>query len=146
MYMFVSMAVANGPVGPAMAGPIIEPVILKKNCFLVFIFWLGLVGIINVRVPFFFRYSFWSGNDSRHKLICTLTIRFLCSFCPSHNMVRQAVVNMPGPQVHEEFVGIYSVHQTDAGTNTTVTTECVPPDEPTSEQVSQIVLNWSWQH
>ena len=45
------MAVANGPVGPAMAGPIIEPVIKKK-------IWLGLVGIINVRVPIFFRYSF----------------------------------------------------------------------------------------
>ena len=28
-------------------------------------------------------------------------------------MVRQAVVNIPGPQVHEEFVGIYIVPQTD---------------------------------
>ena len=60
-------------------------------------------------------------------------------------MVRQAVVKIPGAQMHEEFVGIYSVPQTDAGTNTTVTTECVLPVEPTSEQVSQIVLHWSWQ-
>ena len=45
-----------------------------------------------------------------------------------------------GPQAHKEFVGIYSVPQTDAGTNTTVTTECVLPAEPTSAQVSQIVL------
>ena len=55
-------------------------------------------------------------------------------------MVRQAVVNIPcvgEAQVHEEFVGIYSVPQTDAGTNTTVTTECVLPAEPTSEQVSR---------
>ena len=45
--------------------------------------------------------------------------------------------------MHEEFVGIYSVPQTDAGTNTMATTECVLPAEPTSEQVSQIVLHWS---
>ena len=57
-------------------------------------------------------------------------------------MVRQAVVIIPcvgEAQVHKEFVGIYSVPQTDAGTNTTVTTECVLPAEPTSAQVSQIV-------
>ena len=47
------MAVANGPVGPAMAGPIIEPLIKKIFFnFQVFIFWLGLVGIIKERVIF----------------------------------------------------------------------------------------------
>ena len=48
-------AVANGPVGPAMAGPIIESAIKKNNCFfyfLIFILWLGLVGIINETVFF----------------------------------------------------------------------------------------------
>ena len=45
--------------------------------------------------------------------------------------------------MHEEFVGIYRVPQTDAGTNTTVTTQCVIAVEPTSEQVS---LHWRWQH
>ena len=55
-YILGTRAVANGPVGPAMAGPIIEPAILKKNInffsFLIFIFWLGLVGIINETVFF----------------------------------------------------------------------------------------------
>ena len=37
--------------------------------------------------------------------------------------------------MHGEFVVLYSVPQTDAGTIT-----CVLPVEPTSEQVSQIVL------
>ena len=44
------------------------------------------------------------------------------------------------PQVHDEFVGLYSVPQTDAGTITMLTTECVLPVEPTSELVSQTVL------
>ena len=51
-------AVANGPVRPAMAGPIIEPEIKKMNfvilCFI--FFWANyqnyLVGIINARVSF----------------------------------------------------------------------------------------------
>ena len=51
----IPRAVANGPVGPAMAGPIIEPAI-KKNInffnFLIFIFLLVLVGIINETVFF----------------------------------------------------------------------------------------------
>ena len=51
----LTRAVANGPVGLAMAGPIIEPAI-KKNTnffnFLIFIFWLGLIGIINETVFF----------------------------------------------------------------------------------------------
>ena len=50
-----SRAVANGPVGPDMAGPIIEPVIKKQINFLNFFsiyFWLGLVGKINERVIF----------------------------------------------------------------------------------------------
>ena len=42
--------------------------------------------------------------------------------------------------MHDEFVGLYSVPQTDAGTITTVTTECVLRVEPTSEHVSQTVL------
>ena len=37
--------------------------------------------------------------------------------------------------MHDEFVGLYSVPQTDAGTITTVTTECVLRVEHTSEQV-----------
>ena len=47
-------AVANGPVGPAMAGPIIKPAIKKTLFFLFFniYFWLGLVGIINEKVFF----------------------------------------------------------------------------------------------
>ena len=43
------------PAGPAMAGPIIEPAIKKTLVFfkfLVFIFLLGLVGIINETVFF----------------------------------------------------------------------------------------------
>ena len=43
--------------------------------------------------------------------------------------------------MHDEFVGLYSVPQTDAGTIATVTTECVLPVEPTSEHVSQTVLH-----
>ena len=42
--------------------------------------------------------------------------------------------------MHDEFVGLYSVPQTDTGTITTVTTECVLSVEPTSEHVSQTVL------
>ena len=50
--------------------------------------------------------------------------------------------------MHDEFVGLYSVPQTDAGTITMVTTGCVLPVEPTSESehVSQTVLQWSWEH
>ena len=50
--------------------------------------------------------------------------------------------------MHDEFVGLYNVPQTDAGTITTVTTGCVLPVEPTSESehVSQTVLQWSWEH
>ena len=43
--------------------------------------------------------------------------------------------------MHDEFVGLYSVPQTDAGAITTVTTECVLPVEHTSEHVSQTVLH-----
>ena len=44
--------------------------------------------------------------------------------------------------MHDEFVGLYSVPQTDAGTATTVTKKSVLPVEPTSESehVSQTVL------
>ena len=44
--------------------------------------------------------------------------------------------------MHDEFVGLYSVPQTDAGTITTVKTGCVLPIEPTSESehVLQTVL------
>ena len=35
--------------------------------------------------------------------------------------------------MHDEFVGLYSVPQTDAGTITTATTGYVLPVEPTSE-------------
>ena len=49
--VLLGRAVANGPVGPAMAGPIIEPAFKKIN-FLIFIFWLGLVGIIKETVLF----------------------------------------------------------------------------------------------
>ena len=42
--------------------------------------------------------------------------------------------------MHNELCGLYSVPQTDAGTITTVTTECVLPVEPTSEHVSQTML------
>ena len=55
-------------------------------------------------------------------------------------MVGQHSMGGRGPQVHDEFIGLYSVPQTDAGTITTVTTECVLPVEPTSEHVSQTVL------
>ena len=49
------MAVANGPVGPAMAGPIIEPVIEKKIEYL----FLAGFGRNNKREgTIFFRYSF----------------------------------------------------------------------------------------
>ncbi len=48
-----------------------------------------------------------------------------------------------GPQVHDEFIGLYSIPQTDAGTITTVSTECVLPVEPTSEHVSQSVLQYN---
>ena len=42
--------------------------------------------------------------------------------------------------MHDELVGLYSVPQPDAGTITTVNTECVLPVEPTYEHVSQTVL------
>ena len=49
-------------------------------------------------------------------------------------MVGQAVINIrwvgEDPHVNEEFVGLYSVLRTDAGTITTVTTECVLLVEP----------------
>ena len=55
-YVMNYQAVANGPVGPAMAGPIIEPAIY----FLFFIFLIFLLyflaGIMNE--PGFFRYYF----------------------------------------------------------------------------------------
>ena len=79
-------------------------------------------------------------------------IRFLCSFCQSHNMVGQAVINIrwvgeapgarcvrwplqrPSNRRREYYDGNY--------------TECVLPVEPTSESehVSQTVLQWSWEH
>ena len=48
-------AVANGPVGPAMAGPIIEPVILKKKFFIFLVFFWAGFGRNNKRelVPIF---------------------------------------------------------------------------------------------
>ena len=57
-------------------------------------------------------------------------------------MVGQAFGGWERPTVglHDEFVGLYSVPQTDAWTITTVTTERVLPVEPTSEHVSQTVL------
>ena len=45
--------------------------------------------------------------------------------------------------MHDEFIGLYSIPQTDAGTITTVSTECVLPVEPTSEHVSQSVLQYN---
>ena len=42
--------------------------------------------------------------------------------------------------MHDAFVSLHSVPQTDAGTITMVTTECVLPVEPTSEHVSQTML------
>ena len=38
-----SRAVANGPVGPAMAGPIIEPIIKKKKKKKIFYFLLDFL-------------------------------------------------------------------------------------------------------
>ena len=63
-------------------------------------------------------------------------------------MVGQAVINIGGrgAQVHDVFVGLYSVPQTDAGSITTVTIEGVLPVEPISEHVSQTVLQYSWEH
>ena len=56
-------------------------------------------------------------------------------------MVGQTVINIRWVgETPDEFIGLYSVPQTDAGTITTVTTECVLPVEPTSEHVSQTVL------
>ena len=63
-------AVANGPVGPAMAGPIIEPGFFFF--FLKFLLYF-LAGIIIE--PGFFRYYFLNRDDTVVKM-CTLTIRF----------------------------------------------------------------------
>ena len=60
-------------------------------------------------------------------------------FRPSHAGSHHHSMGGKGPQVHE-FVGLYSDPQCDAGTITAVVTLCVLQIEPTSEQVSQIVL------
>ena len=138
----IYQGVANGPVCPAMAGPIIEPVIKKKIIFS--IYFMAVFSRNNKRGLFFNIFFLKRRRHSRHTFICNLTIRLVCSFCPYNNMVGQAVINIRW--VHEEFIGLYSVPQTNTGTITTVTTDCVLLVEPTSEQVSQTVLEWSWQH
>ena len=46
-------------------------------------------------------------------------------------MVGQAVINIRWVgEAPDEFIGLYRVPQTDGGTITTVTTECVLPVEP----------------
>ncbi len=139
-------AVANGPVGPAMAGPIIEPAI-KKNInvlnFLIFSFFAGF-GRNNKWDGIFFRYSFWTVEDTVHTFICTLAIRFACSFCPSHNMDGQAVINIRC--VGEAPRCTMSSLASTASLKPTVTTECDLPVEPTSKHVSRTVLQYSWEH
>ena len=64
-------AVANGPVGPAMAGPIIEP----ANLFFIFLnFLLYFFGRNNNRAGIFFDIIF--ETDDTVAKMCTLTIRF----------------------------------------------------------------------
>ena len=77
----ITRAVANGPVGPAMAGPIIESANLIY--FLIFLhFLLYCFGRNNNWAGIFFRYYFWNRDDTVAK-ICTLAIRFY-RFSPSH--------------------------------------------------------------
>ena len=64
---------ANGPVGPAMAGPIIEP----GYFFFYYFFYFNFLSAGPIIEPVIFIFAFFK-IQSRHK-------RFLCSFGPSRN-------------------------------------------------------------
>ena len=113
----VSRAVANGPVGPAMAGPIIEP----ANCILFFYFLNFLKKIIiffgrnNNRTGIFFDIMF--ETETTQSPTCALS-RFDFRPFPSIPCRQSSSFDgWKGPQVHE-FVGLYSDPQCDAGTIT----------------------------
>ena len=145
---FTHRAVANGPVGPAMAGPIIEPANFILFMFLNLLLYF-LAGIIIE--PGFFSILFVKHRQhSRQNVHSDDSI--LGRFRPSHAGSHHDSMSGKGPQVHE-FVSLYSEPQCDAGNITAVVFICVIQIEPTSEQVSQTVLQvsqtvlrWSWQH
>ena len=107
-----SRAVANGPVGPAMAGPIIEP----ANFILFFIIFFGRN---NNRAGIFSILFLKQRRHSRQNVHSDDSI--LGRFRPSHAGSHHHSMGGKGPQVHA-FVGLYSDHQCDAGTITAVVT------------------------
>ena len=107
-------AVANGPVGPAMAGPIIEPA--HFIFFILFFYYIFLAGII-IEPGFFSILFLKQRRHSRQNVHSDDSI--LSRFHPSHAGSHHHSMGGKGPQVHE-FVGLYSDTQCDAGTITAV--------------------------
>ena len=108
-------AVANGPVGPAMAGPIIEPGIF----FFFLKFFIIFFGRNNNRAGIFSILFFKQRRHCRQNVHSDDSI--LGRFRPSHAGSHHHSMGGKGPQVHE-FVGLYSDPQCDAGTTTAVVT------------------------
>ena len=79
--------------------------------------------------------------------LCILTIRFLGSFCTSHNM-RSASRHAAFAgwerthQVHEEFVGIYTVPQNRRMDYHYGNDRCVLQVELTTQKVLNTMLQW----
>ena len=111
-------AVANGPVGPAMAGPIIEPAIFFLFFFFVnflLYFWAGII----IEQGFFLILFLKQRRHSRQNVHSDDSI--LGRFRPSHAGSHHHLMGGKGPQVHE-FVGLYRDPQCDGGTITAVVT------------------------
>ena len=128
-----------------MAGPIIEPAIkktftLKKKINIYFLAGFGL----NNKWDGIFLDIIFEPEKTQFWVAIQLYAPWRFDFyaVSVHPIIwlGRHSVGGRGPQVHDEFVGLYSVSQTDAVSITTVTTECVLPVEPTSEHVSQTVL------
>ena len=98
-------AVANGPVGPAMAGPIL----------FYYIFWARII----IEPGLFSILFLKQRRHSRQNVHSDDSV--LGRFRPSHAGSHHHSMGGNGPQVHE-FVGLYSDPQCDAGTITAVVT------------------------
>ena len=129
-----------------MDGQIIEPA--KKIIFLILL--LYFFGRNNKRAGIFSILFLKLRRHSRQNVHYDYSI--LGRFRPSHVDSHHHSMGGKGPQVHE-FVGLYSDPQCDPGTITAVVRAyiCVLQIDPTSEQVSQTVLQvsqrmlrWSW--
>ncbi len=141
-------AVANGPVGPAMAGPIIEPAIFF---FLIFLLYF-LAGIIIE--PGFFSILFLKQRRHSGQNVHS-DDSILGRFRPSHAIASRQSSSFdgwerpPGARVRWPLQRL-SMRRRDSHSGRYI---CVLQIEPTSEQVSQTVLHvsqtvlrWSWQH